>query len=220
MHPLVRGFVRDVTEAVELPDPVVEFGALQVEPDQPGDLRPLFPGREYLGTDLRPGPGVDRVEDLRALSFGDGEVGTALCLETLEHCDDPVTACRELTRVTADRGVCVVSAPMLLGVHGYPHDYFRFLPDALRSMLAGFDDVWTGWFGDADIPQWAFAVAAKGRELGLSLDRLPRLAAEQRRYEAARGQFKVGPLRLGPRELARLVAEQGPRVLRERLRRR
>jgi len=28
---------------------------------------------------MRRGPGVDRVEDLRALSFADGEVGTALC---------------------------------------------------------------------------------------------------------------------------------------------
>jgi SAM-dependent methyltransferase len=214
----VRGFVEDVVAAVELPDPVVEFGALQVEAEQDGDLRPLFGGRDYLGTDLREGPGVDHVEDLRALTLGDGTVGTALCLETLEHCADPVTACRELARVTATGGVCVVSAPMLLGRHGYPNDYFRFMPEALGVMLDGFDDVWTGSFGDPDIPQWVFAVAAQGRELGLSLERLPRLAAEQRRYEAAEGQFRVGPLRLGPRELARLIARDASRVARERLR--
>ena len=45
---------------------------------------------------MREGPGVDRVEDLRALSFRDGSVGTALCLDTLEHCADPPQACREL----------------------------------------------------------------------------------------------------------------------------
>ena len=70
---------------------------MQVEPDQPDDLRPLFAGRDFIGTDIREGPGVDRVEDLRALSFADGEVGTALCLDTLEHCADPIAAARELT---------------------------------------------------------------------------------------------------------------------------
>ena len=75
---LIRDFVGDLMRVLELPDPVVEFGALQVEADQDGDLRPLFAGRSYVGTDMREGPGVDRVEDLRALSFADGAVGTAL----------------------------------------------------------------------------------------------------------------------------------------------
>ena len=74
---LIRDFVGDLMRVLELPDPVVEFGALQVEADQDGDLRPLFAGRSYVGTNMREGPGVDRVEDLRALTFGDGAVGTA-----------------------------------------------------------------------------------------------------------------------------------------------
>ncbi|MEA2425146.1 MAG: hypothetical protein QOH13_1556, partial [Thermoleophilaceae bacterium] len=60
MHPAIRAFVQDVAEAVELPDPIVEFGSMQVEAVQNADLRSLFPGREYLGTDYREGPGVDR----------------------------------------------------------------------------------------------------------------------------------------------------------------
>src|SRR3954447_15637004 len=127
MHPAVRAFVEDVAEAIELPDPIVEFGSMQVEAEQDSDLRPLFPGRAYLGTDYRDGPGVDRVEDLRSLSFADGEVGTAICLETLEHVTDPPAACRELARVVrADGGVAILSAPTLLGIHAYPDDYFRF----------------------------------------------------------------------------------------------
>jgi SAM-dependent methyltransferase len=135
-QPLIRAFVADLASAVELPDPVVEFGSLQVEPGQDGDLRPLFAGRPFTGTDMRTGPGVDRVEDLRALSFADGSIGTALCLDTLEHCEDPVAACRELARVTAPGGVCVISSVMLWGIHGYPSDYFRFTPEGLRSLLA------------------------------------------------------------------------------------
>ena len=220
MHPLVRDFVADVAAAVELSEPIVEFGALQVEPGQDADLRPLFAGREFIGTDFRDGPGVDRVEDLRALGFADGAVGTAICVETLEHCEDPLTACRELARVVAEGGVCVVSAPMLLGIHGYPDDYFRFTPSGLGSMLGGFDEVWTAGFGDPAMPQWVFAVAAHGRSLGLSLDRLPRVAAAQRDYAEARARFRVGPLQLGGRELARTVLRQLPRVVRGRVGRR
>src|SRR3712207_58870 len=129
---------------VDLPDPIVEFGSLQVEREtQDADLRPLFAGRDFTGTDMRPGPGVDRVEDLRSLTFGDAEVGTAICLDTLEHCEDPPAACRELARVVADGGVCVISSVLLFDIHAYPNDYFRFTPEGFRTMLSGFDDVWT-----------------------------------------------------------------------------
>jgi SAM-dependent methyltransferase len=206
-----------VAEAIDLNDPIVEFGSLQVEAEQDADLRALFPGRGYLGTDYREGPGVDRVEDLRALSLGDGAVGTAICLETLEHVSDPPAACRELARVVGDGGVLIVTAPTLLGIHAYPGDYFRFMPDSFRAMLDGFDDVWVHGLGDRSMPMWAFGVAGKGRNLDLSLDRLPRTALTQRRHDAARGRFRLGPFRYPGRELLRELAPQIPRVVRERV---
>jgi SAM-dependent methyltransferase len=216
VHPVVRDFVEDVIAAVPLPDPIFEFGAMQVEEEQNTDLRPLFAGRPYVGTDFREGPGVDRVEDLRALTLEDGEVGTAICLETLEHCEDPISASRELTRVVADGGACVVSAPMLIGIHGYPQDYFRYTPEAFRSMFGGFDDVWAIGYGDPAIPQWTFGVAVKGRRLDLSLERMPRLAAHQERFDRAEGRFRIGPFHIPPAELAKSLARQLPRVVRER----
>ncbi|MDX6699294.1 MAG: hypothetical protein QOE65_2691 [Solirubrobacteraceae bacterium] len=216
-QPLIRGFVRDLAARLELPGPIVEFGALQVEAEQEGDLRPLFAGRDFTGCDMRPGPGVDRVEDLRSLSFGDGEVGTALCLDTLEHCADPVAACRELRRVTAAGGVCVLSSVLLFGIHGYPDDFFRFTPDGFRSLLRGFDDVWAVGIGDPRNPMQVVGVGGKGRTLGLSLGALPSLAAAQRDWDEAPGRVAVGPFRMTPRELLGLLVSQGPRVARDRL---
>jgi len=216
-QPLIRSVVADLRARVELPDPVVEFGALQVEPAQDGDLRPLFAGRSYLGTDMREGPGVDRVEDLRALSFADGEVGTALCLDTLEHCEDPPAACRELQRVVGGGGVCVISSVMLFGIHGYPGDFFRFTPEGLRSLLGGFDEVSVAGVGDPEIPVQVIGVAAKGRALGLTVDALPSVAAAQARWQAAADGVRVGPLRVPPRDLARTAARELPRLARLRL---
>src|SRR5258705_13922896 len=113
---LIKEFVADVARVVELPDPIYDFGAMLVEADQDGDLRPLFPGRPYTGGDMRPGPGVDEVMDLRALPLADASVGTALCLDTLEHCEDPPQACRELTRVVADGGGCILASVMLFRI--------------------------------------------------------------------------------------------------------
>lgn len=217
-QPLIREFVRDLTRRLEFRDPIVEFGSMQVEEHQDGDIRPLFPGRPFVGTDMRLGPGVDQVEDLRALSFGDGEVGTALCLDTLEHCEDPPQACRELHRVTADGGLCVISSVMLFGIHGYPSDYFRFTPEGFAAMLSGFDDVRSVGIGHPDMPIQVVAVGAKGRTLGLSLEDLPSLADAQRRWGAARGHVRLGVVNYTPRELVGSLVGQLPRLARERVR--
>jgi len=216
---LIADFVADLQSVVTMPDPVVEFGSYLTDPGSGvGDLRALFAGRPFTGTDMREGPGVDRVEDLRALTFGDGSVGTALCLDTLEHCADPPQACRELARVCSpDGGVAVISSVMLFGIHEHPHDYFRFTPDGFHALLEqGFDDVWVAGIGDPGIPVQVVGVGIRGGVLDLSLDRLPSLARVQADYETARGRFRIGPQQLTPRELGRAVARDLPRLLRRR----
>jgi SAM-dependent methyltransferase len=213
---LIMDFVADLTRVVELRDPIVEFGSMQVEEGQPNDLRPLFDGREFVGTDMRSGPGVDRVEDLRRLSFADGEVGTAICLDTLEHCEDPLTAVREMHRVLADGGICVISSVMLFVIHGYPSDYWRFTPEGFRTLLAPFDDVWVAGIGDPEIPFQVVGVGGKGRELGISLEDFPSLARAQARWDQAEGKVRIGPFRMSPREIGGTLVRELPRALRQR----
>ncbi len=215
-HRLLYDFVSDLTRVIDLPEPIVEFGSLQVEEGQPNDLRPLFEGRAFLGTDFREGPGVDRVEDLRALRFADGEVGTALCLDTLEHCADPLRACREMHRVLADGGVCVISSVMLLGIHGYPSDYWRFTPEGLRILLADFDDVGVAAMGSPEHPFFVFGAGGKGQALGVELAQLPAIAGAQREWERAEGKVRIGPLRIAPRELAGTLRSELGRAVRAR----
>jgi SAM-dependent methyltransferase len=215
-HQLLYEFVSDLLGRIEFREPIVEFGSLQVENGQPNDLRPLFAGREFVGTDLREGPGVDRVEDLRRLTFGDGEVGTAICLDTLEHCADPLSACREIHRVLADGGVCVISSVMLIGIHAYPSDYWRFTPEGFRVLLDPFDDVDVAGMGHPDHPFFVFGVGTKERALGLALDDLPSLKAAQDAFERAPGKLRIGPFRYSIRDLASELRDELPRVVRER----
>jgi len=60
MRPTIRRFVDAVAQTLPIGEPIYEFGSYRVEgQEELADLRPLFPGKEYIGCDLRPGLGVD-----------------------------------------------------------------------------------------------------------------------------------------------------------------
>ncbi len=148
----------------QLLDPVVEFGALQVE-GQVGyaDLRPYFIGLTYIGVDLRPGPGVDVVDDMERPHFRDRTMGTVLCLETLEHVKRPWRALAEAYRILKDGGLLLLSVPWDIPIHNYPSDYWRLTPAALELLLedAGFKELEVTADGPAERPKTVFAIARK-----------------------------------------------------------
>ncbi|MCX7846918.1 MAG: methyltransferase type 11, partial [bacterium] len=93
MRKETRAFVETVSQELRLPEPIVEFGALQVEGQEKyADLRPLFAGKRFIGCDMRAGRGVDRIENVHGLTFRDEEVGSVLMLDTLEHVQYPFKA--------------------------------------------------------------------------------------------------------------------------------
>lgn len=213
---LITNFVAELAQLIDLPEPIVEFGSLQVEPEQSNDLRTVFAGRTFIGTDLRPGPGVDRVEDLRELSFTDGEVGTAICVDTLEHCEDPLGACRELYRVLRPGGVCAVTSVMWFPIHGYPQDFWRFTPEGLRLLLGPFEYLWARGVGHPLLPTQVVAVAAKQRDLGLTDESFSSLNKLQENWHRAPGRVRFGPVHVSPGELVKAAARDLPRAVAQR----
>ena len=138
----IRQFVRVLVETLSLPQPIVEIGALQVA-GQPysADLRPLCAAAgytDYIGCDVRPGLGVDRIEDVHQLSFAADTIGTVLMLETLEHVKNPLQAMAEVWRVLQPGGLVVISSCMDFPVHEYPADYWRFAPQGFDLLLERF----------------------------------------------------------------------------------
>src|SRR3990172_11260268 len=108
MRDSIRQFVRLVAETLPVPEPIFEFGAFQV-PSQVGfaDLRPLFPGKEYVGCDMREGPGVDRILNLHRIDLPSESVGTVLVLDTLEHVEYCREAVAEIHRILRPDGLVV-----------------------------------------------------------------------------------------------------------------
>jgi SAM-dependent methyltransferase len=125
------------------------------------DRRPLFPDFKYVGCDIRPGPGVDRIEDAEDLTFSDCSFGTVIMLETLEHLPRPERAIVEACRVLRDDGLLLLSMPFNYRLHGFPSDYWRFTPSGLYQMLDEFQ--WKSVFsaGPGLKPATVFAIASK-----------------------------------------------------------
>lgn len=158
-----KTFCRLVAETFDCPGPVFEFGSYQVEGQVDyADLRNLFSGKEYVGCDMRPGPGVDRVEDVSAIRLGDGEAGTVLCIETFEHVFEVRRAFDEVYRILKPGGIFVITSPLNFRIHGYPDDYWRMTPNCLRRMMTPYAVRLTGYQGHEKFPHSVMALGVKG----------------------------------------------------------
>jgi SAM-dependent methyltransferase len=157
-----KAFCRLVAETFDCPGPVYEFGSFQVEGQvEYADLRSLFPGKEYVGCDMRPGPGVDQVEDVSAMSLGNGVAGTVLCIETFEHVFEVRRAFDEVFRVLKPGGLFVITSPLNFRIHGYPDDYWRMTPNCLRRMMTPYAARLTGYQGYHKFPHSVMALGIK-----------------------------------------------------------
>jgi SAM-dependent methyltransferase len=84
---------------------------------------------------MQKGPGVDVVADAIALPFPDNSFDLVLCLETLEHCDEPWKVTSEIERVSKKNGGIILSSQQNFPLHMHPSDYFRFTPYGLSSLI-------------------------------------------------------------------------------------
>jgi SAM-dependent methyltransferase len=158
-----KAFCRLVAETFDCPGPVYEFGAYQVEGQVDyADLRGVFPGKSYVGCDMRPGPGVDRVEDVTAIGLPDGSAGTVLCIETFEHVFEVRRAFDEVFRILRPGGVFVITSPLNFRIHAYPDDYWRMTPNCLRRMFEPYAVRLTGYQGYHKFPHSVMGLAIKG----------------------------------------------------------
>lgn len=161
MRPHIRHFVSVCAESLELPEPIVEIGSKR-HPSQEklANLRTVFKGRSYIGCDMDSGPGVDRIENLEQLGFNDGEVGTFVLCDTLEHVRDLELAMSELKRcLNPTSGVLIATSVMLFPVHSFPNDYWRFTPEGFRELARNFPWVATYYSGDPNFPHSVALVA-------------------------------------------------------------
>lgn len=184
MRPIIKEFVDVCVATLPFNEPVYEFGAYQVAGQEGfADLRSFFPGRRYVGADMRRGPGVDVILNLHDIGLPDASIGSALVLDTLEHVEKPWRAMEEIHRVLAPGGVVLISSVMNFPIHDHPSDYWRFTPEAFRSLLNPFEWALVEWAGEEAFPETVVGVGCKYAPPAASIAALrTQLAAWQRRW--------------------------------------
>ena len=136
-----KDFVYLCSQRLPIAEPIYEFGSYQViGQEYYADLRGYFPNREYVGCDKRNGRGVDKIVDLEDTHLPNKSVGTAICIETIEHTPHPWVAVSELWRILKPDGILILSTtPQDFTkdhcIKDQVPDYFNFTPLGLKSML-------------------------------------------------------------------------------------
>lgn len=107
---------------------LAELRVLHVAPERFFESRLRGRCGSYLTTDLV-AKGVDRREDLTALSFGDGSFDLVYASHVLEHIQNDEAAIREIRRVLSPRGMAILPVPVVSDVtveYGAPNPYEVF----------------------------------------------------------------------------------------------
>jgi len=121
--------------------PILEIGSK--DHGNTNDLRKHFPDLPYLGVDQEAGKGVDLIcdftEPLPAIRERLGAAGfrTVICFSVMEHCKQPFTMAENITALMEPGGLLFLSVPWVWNMHGFPDDYWRFTPSAIRVLFPG-----------------------------------------------------------------------------------
>jgi SAM-dependent methyltransferase len=78
---------------------------------------------------------VDVLGDALALPFPDGQFELVISQEMVEHVPDPFRAVREMARVLRAGGALYLQAPLVLGYHPGPEDYWRFSRAGMKRLI-------------------------------------------------------------------------------------
>ena len=204
MNEFIAGVVRAAAETFDFREPILEVGSYQVAGQEIiADLRDLFPRKRYIGIDMRPGPGVDSVENVETLPRNDRSVGSVLALNLFEHVERFWRGFEEVQRVLRPDGLLLVSCPFHLHIHAFPNDYWRFTPEAFRLLLDRLPTKIIGYHGPPKRPLDVWALATGPAYPAISdvqherFRRLIRQYASQRVAWTKMLRYRIGRLLCG-----------------------
>lgn len=99
------------------------------------DRRELLPGARYLGTDIRPLPGLAFAADAGCMPLPDRSVDVVMGLELLEHVPDPFRVLQETRRLLRAGGIAVFSVPSTFPRHDM-NDFWRFTKQGFEHLAS------------------------------------------------------------------------------------
>jgi SAM-dependent methyltransferase len=133
--PLARWLAREAERAGE------ELGQHLRVLDVGCGVKPYYPffapySASYVGVDVVENPAADLTGAVESLPVEDASFDLVLCIQVLEHCDDPVLAVGELRRVLRPGGRLLASTHGVQVYHPAPQDLWRWTHTGLERLFA------------------------------------------------------------------------------------
>lgn len=127
-------FVRDAAKSLDNGSRVIDVGAGELK------YKSEFAHCAYVSNDLCVGDDgwnyqdIDIVSSAYDIPVEDNSFDAAICIQVLEHLDNPDDAIREFHRILKPGGHLFLSAPLLAGEHQQPFDFFRYTRYSLAAL--------------------------------------------------------------------------------------
>ena len=121
------------------PKNVLDVGSL----DEDETMRKALSRGNYIGVDMRKGPGVDRVVNGHDLvkEFGEDSFDMVMCFDTLEHDDAFWKTVEQMKKVLKPQGYLLIGVPSNhTPLHRHPMDYWRFMDDSFQVLFDNMND--------------------------------------------------------------------------------
>lgn len=94
------------------------------------------PLKHYWGTDVVCESQADVVCTGEQLPFQDESADCVICVQVLEHVEDPDGVVSEIHRILHENGLALVSTHGVMVYHPTPHDYWRWTQEGLRKLFS------------------------------------------------------------------------------------
>src|SRR5688572_26024745 len=126
--------------------------------------------------------------DGKVMPFDDAAFDCVLCIEVMEHSDDPQLLLSEIARVTRPEGTVLLTVPWSARLHHLPHDYHRFTRVRLQDLFA------QNGFGSIEIHERGNDIGAIANKLTVLTIRLLRPPSSLRRALHILWRYPLGLL--------------------------
>lgn len=119
---------------------VIEIGSLDINGSLRTDIEKYEP-KEYIGVDIKKGPGVDIICSVYDLvdKFGFERFDLIISTELLEHVKDWKIAIKNMKNILAKEGKIILTTRSYgFPYHAFPYDFWRYEEEDIKRIFSDF----------------------------------------------------------------------------------